>query len=168
MQGLTEVPTTLDLKDPAIRRLLVQMRETIVALRASQSPLPAPSNFKVTALAFANLVEWSRVTNADYYEVMWNSVATLKTATIQAVGDSQRWVDNVGQVGISRTYWVRARRYTGASSTPAGPKVGVTLASNAGVNPTQPPPPGHIQISDAATGHIVYIPISGAGRAHIL
>lgn len=161
-RGIGEVPTVLKIDDPQLRTLLVNMREQLVNLRASQSPLPVPTNPKVTPIAFANLIEWTRVTNADYYEVLWNATPELKTATVQAVGDSQRWVDNVGQVGVKRYYWVRARRYTGSRSAETQSLSGITLASAAGVNPLPPPPPGHIQVLDAGTGRkIYYIPVTG-------
>src|SRR5881394_1761958 len=108
------------------------MRSTIIQLRASQAPIQAPTNFAGTALAFAVLLQWTRVVNADYYEVLWNTRPDATTATVQGVGDSQRWVDNIGQVGVTRSYWVRARKFTGAISKMSGPQTITTLASNAG------------------------------------
>src|SRR5258706_7516581 len=96
-RGIREVPTTIDPKDPQLRQLLVDLREQVITLRKAQAPLQSPTNFKVTPIAFANLIEWTRVTGADYYEILWNTVAQLKTATIQGVADSQRWADNVGK-----------------------------------------------------------------------
>jgi hypothetical protein len=169
MRGITEVPIKLNVNDSQLRRLLVDLREQVVELRKAQAPLAQPTNLKGTALAFAALIEWTRVTNADYYEVLWNSSGTLKTAVVQAVGDSQRWIDNVGQTAIKRYYWVRARRYNGASSLPAGAVIVTTLAAAAGVAPTAPPPAGHIQITNQATGHIVYLPVAGSsGRLNSL
>lgn len=155
-RGLPEVPMKLDVNDPMVRRLLVEMRQTIVQLRAAQAPLPVPSNFKVTALAFGALLQWTRVVGADYYEILWNTTADAKAANVHGVGDSAEWVDHVGQVGTKRFYWVRSRKFTGGASTLVGPLSATTLASNAGVAPPTPPPPGQIVVVDLKTGHQVY------------
>jgi hypothetical protein len=161
-EGISDVPVDIDPKDPMFRRLLISLRNTVVQLRSAQAPMAAPSNFRGTALAFAALIEWTRITNADYYEILWNTTANLKTATVQGVGDSQRWVDNVGKDAITRYYWVRARRFSGAKSTETGPAVVTTLAAATGTAPKQPPVPGHIQVTDQRTGHIVYyMPVTG-------
>jgi len=144
--------------DKPLHDFLVDLRETVVQLRATQAPLPVPTNFRGTALAFAALLEWTRVQGADYYEILWNSTPTLITATVQGVADSQRWIDNVGQTGIKRFYWVRARKFTGAKSAEAGSVAVTTLAAAAGVAPVAPPPPGHVIVTDSTSGHIVYVP----------
>lgn len=157
---IPEVPRHLD---AATQDLLVAMRETIIQLRNTQAPLSSPTNFKVTPLAFANLLQWTRVINANYYEVLWNTTPNLATANVQGVGDSPSWVDHVGNAGITRYYWVRARKFTGAASVEAGALTGTTLASATGVTPPAPPPAGQIIVVDKSTGHqTYYIPIPGS------
>lgn len=152
----------IDPNDQGFRRLLVEMRQTVVQLRAAQAPLPTPTNFKVTALAFGALLQWTRVVGADYYEVLWNTTADAKAANVHGVGDSAEWVDHVGQVNIKRFYWLRARKFTGGASNLNGPLNATTLASNTGVAPPKPPPPGQIVVVDQKTGHqVYYVPFRG-------
>lgn len=163
-RGIPEVPIKIDPKDPGLRRLFVEMRETIVQLRALQAPLSVPTNFKVTPIAFGAYLQWTRVVGADYYEVLWNVTADATRANVQGVGDSAQYIDSVGQVGIKRFYWLRARKFTGAISNLAGPLNSTTLASNVGINPPTPPPPGQIIVIDQKTGHQIYYVPLGADR----
>lgn len=163
-RGLLEVPIKLDPGDAQYRRLLVEMRESIVKLRATQAPLPTPSNFRATALPFGVLLQWTRVTGADYYEVLWNTSADATKANVQGVGDSAQYIDQVGQSGIKRFYWLRARKFTGAGSALNGPLSATTLVSTPGVTPPAPPPPGQIIVIDQQTGHQVYYVPFGSRR----
>lgn len=155
-RGLPEVPMKIDPNDQGFRRLLVEMRQTIVQLRAAQAPLAAPTNFKATALAFGAILQWTRTVNCDYYEVLWNTTPDATRANVHGVGDSAEWIDHIGQSGVKRFYWLRGRKYTGAASVLNGPLNITTLASNVGVAPPTPPPPGQIVVVDQKTGHQVY------------
>lgn len=137
-RGIPEVPLGLD---QGLRRHLQDMREVVIQLRESLAPPSVPSNLKVTAQAFSNLVQWTRSINADFFEVLWSSTPNLQQANIVNVGNSAQWVDQVGQSGIQRFYWVRARKNTGPRSLEIGPQSGTTLASGTGVTPPAPPPP---------------------------
>lgn len=158
-RGIPEVPLGLD---NDLRRLLVEMRETIIKLRSGQAPLPSPTNFKATSLAFGGLLQWTRVTGADYYEVLWSPTADATQANVKGVGDSAEYLDHIGQIGTKRFYWVRARKFTGGSSSLTGPLNITTLASNVGVPPPPPPPPGQIIVIDQKSGHqVYYVPFRG-------
>lgn len=137
-RGIPEVPMGLE---QGLRRHLQDMREVVIQLRENMAPPTVPSNLKVTAQAFSNLVQWTRSVNADFFEVLWGTTPNLQQANIVNVGNSAQWVDQVGNVGIQRFYWVRAAKNTGPRSLEAGPQSGTTLASNAGVTPPAPPPP---------------------------
>jgi len=137
-RGIREVPTHLDATTQAF---LSDLRENIVALRQQQAPPTTPSNLVVTPVAFGNLVQWTRPLNSDFSEVLWNTTANLQTAQIVPISDAAQWVDHIGQVGVTRFYWVRAARNNGTRSLIFGPKSGTSLASNVGVNPPPPPPP---------------------------
>lgn len=171
-RGIPEVPllkarTIVDQKGQShlvleysseLRRHLQDMREVVVQLRANQVPPTVPTNVKVTPEAFSNLVQWTRSVNADYYEVLWAPNSNIANAQVVNVGSSAQWTDNVGNSGVTRFYWVRARKNTGAVSNPSNPLSGTTLASNAGVTPPAPPPQSQNQVIDQRTGHIVQQP----------
>jgi len=150
-RGIPEVPTGGDIS-PELRRHLVDMRQTVLLLRAGQTPPGDPGNVRVTAQAFGNIVQWSRGQQADFHEVLWNTTPTIVNATVVNVGNSAQWTDNVGQMGVKRYYWVRSHKNTGPRSREIGPKDGTTLASNAGVAPPPPPPPGTHQVLNQRTG----------------
>lgn len=170
MEGIDEVPTMPlhQANQNNMRRLLTQFRNNILALRSSLAPINPPTNLKVTAQAFGAKIQWTREPNADGYEVLWNTTASLAGAHVLDVGNSAEWTDNVGQVGITRFYWIRAyRKASGVRSQEAGPKSATTLASGAGVAPPVPPPPSRILVIDQRTGQAVPYLIAagpGAGR----
>lgn len=141
-----------------LRRHLVDMREVVLNLRTQQVPPGPPLNVMVTPQAFANSVQWTRGQGADYHEVLWNTSATIVNANVVNVGNSAQWKDVVGQVGVKRWYWVRARKNTGGRSQEIGALAGTTLASNAGVTPPVPPPSGRNQVINSRTGGREYVP----------
>lgn len=150
--GIPEVPGHLDQQT---KDLLLALRTQVIKLRSSQSPLPVPTNFKVTPQAFGNLIQFTRVPVADFYEVLWSATPNFNGAQVIDIGNSAQWTDNVGQVNVTRYYVVRARLNTGARSLNTQVKSGTTLASATGVNPPPPPPPSKIIVIDATTGHAV-------------
>ncbi len=139
--------------DSNLRQFLDTMRTQVIKLRSTQSPLPTPTNVRVTPQSFANLIQWTRVPTADFYEVLWSATANVQQANIVDVGNSAQWTDNVGQSAIKRWYWVRARLNTGARSLNSPAVIGTTLASGTGVTPPIPPPPSKIIVIDTQTGN---------------
>jgi hypothetical protein len=133
---------------------LQDLRQVVVGLRESIVPPTVPTNLQVTAQAFANLVQWTRSINADFYEVLWSSTPNIGAAIIVNVGNSAQWTDPVGQSAITRFYWVRAGKNTGARSEEVGFKSATTLASGTGVTPPKPPPPSQNQALNQRTGRI--------------
>lgn len=138
--------------DPQHRRFLSDLREVVLSLREAQTVPPTPTNLTVTPEAFSNLVQWTRSTGADYSEVLWNTSPTLPGAIVVPVGNAQQWTDNVGQAGVKRWYWVRARKSNGAQSLETPPVAGTTLASGTAVPPPKTPPIGQQQRIDQRTG----------------
>jgi hypothetical protein len=160
VRGVREIPISVDSE---LRGFLQDLQEQVKSLRGPQTPLPQPSNFKVTSMAFGALLQWTRSVGADYYDVLWNSAPTASTANRVNVGSSAQWFDSIGQVGITRFYWVQPRRFLGAGGPLTPGLQAVTLASNVGTAPPTPPPPSKILVLDQQTGHI--LPYTYAGRA---
>ena len=161
IRGVREIPVGID-RD--LRDFLVDLQEQVKSLRGTQQPLAQPTNFKVTPMAFGNLLQWTRVTGAEYYEVLWSTTADNTKSNIVGVGDSAQWFDNIAQVGVKRFYWVRGRKYLGASSPLTPGFSGTTLASNVGTNPPTPPPASHILILDQQSGHVIPYRLVTGGR----
>jgi len=136
-RGIREVPQHLD---RTTRDFLSDLRENVLALRGQLTPPSAPSNLTVTPQSFGNLLQWTRPQNADFQEVLWNTVPNLQNAQVIPVGNAAQWQDNIGQSGITRYYWVRAAKYSGARSSATPPKSGTSLTSGTGVTPPTPPP----------------------------
>jgi len=154
-QKIPEVPMDPHIS-PQHRSWMVEVRKAIEQLRGQNAPPGLPSNLKVTPQSFGNLIQWSRGTNADYHEVLWNTVPTVTTAQVVPVSDAAQWVDNVGQSGVKRWYWVRGVKQVAlhavTRTVEVGPIAGTTLAAGTGVAPPTPPPSGVNQALNRRTG----------------
>ena len=163
---LPEVPGDFG-KNKAERDLLVEMRQAVIDLRGPQTPPTAPTNFKVTPMGFANLLQWTRGINADGTHVYWNSKASLAGAVQIDVGSSHQHLDYVGSAGVTRYYWIQSYdsqvQFHGSGSVEVGPVAGTTLASGTGVAVPTPPPPGQQQVTQGQTGQVIdrYQPARG-------
>lgn len=142
---------------PQHQQFLSDVREQLLQLRQRQAIPDAPTNVKATGQAFSNLVQWTRSGDADYYEVLHALTPALTDPHLQItdVGNSALWVDHIGNNGITKFYWVRARKRTGASSLEVGPASAITLIAATGVTPPPPPPPANILVTDQATGRVI-------------
>lgn len=154
-QKLPEVPMEPGISQQ-LRFLLQEMRKRIEGLQGQNAPPGLPSNLRVTPQSFGNLIQWSRGTNADFHEVLWNTVPTVTTAQVIPVQNAAQWQDNVGQSAVKRYYWVRAVKQTAlhavTRTVEVGPIAGTTLASGTGVAPPAPPPSGVNQALNTRTG----------------
>jgi len=173
IRGIREIPRYLGKDsngklipiDPDHAGFLQDVRELVLTLRSTQAAPPPPSNLKVTPQAFANTIQWTRSSDADYYELLWSSTPTLANSLIIDVGNSAEYTQYVGQVGIKRYYWIRAcKRSSSAKSVEVGPAAGTTLAAGTGVTPPTPPPPAQIIVVNSATGQNVPITLSESRR----
>ena len=170
-RGIPEVP--LDPTNPKsaeeVRQFLVNLRQTVVDLRGPKHTPTAPSNFKVTPMAFANLLQWTSGVDADGTNVFWNSKPTLSGAVQVDVGGSQQHVDYVGNSGVTRYYWIQSydahSQFHSSVSIEVGPLSGATLASGTGVNVPPPPPSGQQQVMQTTTGQTVSKTQPGRGKA---
>jgi hypothetical protein len=168
---LPEVPTMRTIKitvngqsqtvsspiDPNELNLLTNMRQQVTQLTARLAIPDPPTNLKATAQAFANFIQFSRSGDADYYEITMALKPNLNdpSVVIKDIGNSNSYSDQIGNVGITKYYWVRARKMTGASSIQVGPVKATTLASATGSNQPNPPAAGNILVLDASTGTLL-------------
>lgn len=139
------------------QQFFTDIREQLIQLRQRQAIPDPPTNVKATGQPFQNLVQWTRSSDADYYEVLHSLTPALTDPHLQTndAGNSAQWQDHIGQSGIKKFYWVRARKRTGASSLEVGPASATTLVSTPGVTPPVPPPPSNILVTDQATGRVI-------------
>jgi hypothetical protein len=156
-RGVPEVPMLPDLH-PQVRRFLVDLRQSVLNLRPSQAPLLAPTNLTVTPQDRSNLILFTRSANADYFEILWNSTPNLNGAQVLNITTSNQYHDWIGQVGVARYYWVRARYFSNSQiiSPNVGPVSGTTLAVGTAVNFPNLPPPSQQQSRNLPHGYYGY------------
>lgn len=155
IQKLPEVPLDKSVSAQT-RNFLVEVRKAVEGLRGTTATPGLPSNLRVTAQSFGNLIQWSRGTGADYHEVLWNTLPTVINSTVVPVQNGAQWSDNVGQSNVKRYYWVRAVKQVALHAVTrtieVGPIAGTTLASGTGATPKTPPPSGVNQALNRRTG----------------
>lgn len=135
------------------RRMMQDVRQQTLSIRSVQAPPAQPTNLKVTAQAFGNLLQWTRSGDADGYDVFVSTTPDSTSAQIMDVGNTATYLDHVGNSGIKHWYWVRAtKRNNGLKSGIVGGLSATTLASNMGVTPPTPPAPSVTQAVDLKTG----------------
>lgn len=159
-RGISEVPGNLN--NPALSQHLQDLRQTVLQLRGAQTPPRPVTNLKGTAMPGASLIQWT-ATDADYYELAWNTTPSQKGAQVVESGIGSQYQDNVGDAGVTRWYWVRGRKNTGSLSPWSGPVQVTTAPLGVGVSTPTPPPVGDQIVKDATTGFPVRRgPLTGA------
>ena len=101
----------------------------------------APGNFQAVAGNQVVNLSWNASAGADGYALYANATDTFGTATLLASGITDlSVVDNSGQVGERRYYWIVASNEVGDSnpSTSAYARPYVTLANSTSTNLTTP------------------------------
>lgn len=153
-RGIPEVPMDVT-KPEEMRRFLVEIRQTVVALRGTQQPPQTPTNFKATPTGFGVLLQWTPGLHADGTEVLWNSTPTLSGAVIIDAGSSTQHMDYVSNT-TQRFYWIRSYdAHSPLRSVEAGPLAATPLAAGSSVATPTPPPIGQQTVIDSTTGHPV-------------
>lgn len=158
-RGIPEVPVDITSKEQ-LRQFLSDLRETVVGLRGTTQLPSSPTNFKVTPMAFANLLQWTNGDNADGVDVLWSATPDISTATQIDVGLSNQHLDYVGADAVKRYYWIRsydksAPAGTISTSLVVGPIAGTTLASGTATATPTPPPAGTQLVKHPITGYNV-------------
>lgn len=151
-RGIGEAPLDGSMT-PLQRRVYQDMRQQIISTRGSQSPPAVPTNLVVTPQAFSNLLQFTRAFDADKYEVRHSKSGNPNDAStvIVDIGSTNQWVDQVGNTGIAKTYWVRSVKNNGVVSQWSAPASGTTLTSGTGVTPPTPPASGQGIVLDQQT-----------------
>jgi hypothetical protein len=152
-RGIGEIPFGTGMS-AITRQMMVSNRAVSLKNQKAQAPPSPPSNLKVTAQPFGNLVQWTRSADADSQELLIGATPSTAAATIINVGNTCKYVDNIGQSGITHFYWVRSVKTSGQRSTEIGYVTGTSLASNMGVTPPIAPPPAQVQVFNSQLGRI--------------
>lgn len=135
------------------------LRNNVIKILPSRIPPRQISNLKVTPVAGGNYIQFSK-SDGDNYAVYVNTTANFDTAAARDVGQSPTYVDNVGDGGKTRYYWVVAKKSGQPDSQPFGPVSGTTLAL--GTSATVPtPPPASDSPSSSIDGNIRYGTVRG-------
>lgn len=161
--GIPEVPSSFSVAE---RLFLSHLRNNVIQLLPSRVPPRAPTNLKVTPVAGGNYIQFTK-SDGDDYVVYAGSTGELAKATPNDVKLSSAYVDNIGQGGVARFYWVKAKKQGQPDSDILGPVSGVTLALNV---PTvvPPAPPLSDSPSNDIEGNIRYGSVFGGQQYNIL
>lgn len=167
-RGIGEAPLDGSMT-PLQRRVYQDMRQQLISLRGTQAPPALAKNIVVTPQAFSNLLQFTRAFDADRYEVRHSQSANPNdpSTVIVDIGSTNQWVDQVGNTGITKTYWIRSVKNNGVMSQWSAPFSGQTLASGTGVTPPTPPPSGQGIVVDQQTGQKVPTDLGSNNRADI-
>lgn len=150
--------------DPQLARLLQEMRYDLTTLKPNRIPPSEPTNLTVVPLAAGNQVTFTRSDDALGYVLRFGAGSTWNPSTDYQVdlGDSNVYNDHTGSAGVTRYYWVLAKK-ADLYSKPVGPVAGTSLAIGTPVVIPTPPPSGIIRRSDETGGGDALAP-RGSGR----
>lgn len=161
MPNIPNIPLTLTVdKDgsikewPTIRRVLTELHKSVTTIKKSQVTARPPTNIRCTPTAGGFLVEFTR-SDGDGYSLYWSPSKSQAVAQPVDLGTNNRYEDKIGAAGVSRYYWVKARRNNGTDSILVGPVTGVTLALASSVTLPVPPAPSETIYIDQETGQPV-------------
>ena len=165
-KGIGEVPMELGkcthcgasvAMSDGMRSFLTQVKQGADNLQRAKGPLNTPTNVQVTPQAFSNMIQFTRPPQSDFFEILWNTTPNLSGAQIAGTSTSNQYVDYVGQAGVKRFYWVRARNYQGGKSIESTPIAATTLAAGTSVPFPHPPPAGQVQAVYVTKGRLIYV-----------
>ena len=135
VHGIPEVP--LSNSWPAVRRFLSELRNATLRLEKSRTPPKPVTNLAATAQPGGAVIQFTRP-DADFYVLFRSLTASLDDGVGIPIGNVARFVDKVGESGITVTYWVEAWKGS-ARSELAGPVSATTLAlTTEAAQPTAP------------------------------
>lgn len=144
--------------DGALRRHLISMMDAVKRLQGQIAVSAIPPTFTVTPKAGGNKLNWTR-SDATTYTVYWATTPDFDKSNSVDVGQSAEWTDEVGQVAVTRWYWVRGKT-NGVLGILSDAQSGTTLALNVAI--TAPTPPGGS--NNAAIDQTTGLAIDGSYR----
>lgn len=151
---IREIPLNFDW--PEVRRLLQDLRRTVLD---SATPPIGVTNLRATGKAYSILVQWT-VDDADKWYLWASDTPNISEAVLIDVGNSNQWVDDVGQTGKKRYYWMVSQKGANLLNT-VGPVNATSVDFNVPV-PTPDPPPAQ---DDGGTDYTTdRLPRQGGGR----
>jgi hypothetical protein len=143
-RALPEVPAHLD---SATRIFLTQMRNAVIDMQKGATPPDAVTNLRAIPIAGGVIIQFTRPLNADSYTLYWNKLPEIGSATPVDIGAAAQYQDNIGDGGVRRYYFIKAKR-SGMESLPAGPVTATSLALNTPAVVPDPPPPSTNLVTD--------------------
>lgn len=161
MAGIPEIPIQNDW--PGLRRALSEMRNVLRGQQASQNnPVAAASsianvparpitNLRITPVAGGNVVDFTR-SDGDTYTLYWSTSKDFALAVTVELGQSNTYNDNLGSGGVTRYYWIRARRQNGQDSSLVGPVAGMALTLGSATTLPKPLPATDFPAMDRSRG----------------
>lgn len=152
--GIMDVPASI--RDPQLRRFLMDMRNAVVTMQASLTVPRDISNLRVTPVAGGNVIDFTR-SDADQYLLYWSTTPKLGDAQTVDMGVSSSHHHNYARDGVKIYYWVRAVKKSGVASEFVGPKSGTTLALNVNTTLPTPPPGSDDPVVDETDGRVDYL-----------
>ncbi len=157
MNGLANVK----IPEPPPGEFFRIVRNVLVQVVAALVPPGMVTNFRVTALAGANQVDFTR-SDGDSYVLYWNTTASINGAVRIDLGNANKYVDSVGDGSITRFYSVKPKK--GTVSGPLSSWLSqTTLALGTAVTPPEPPPATDIPFTDSETDAVEVPYTSGGG-----
>jgi len=132
---IREVPKNID---GGLYKFLVDMRNSVLRMSASVVPPGAVTNLTATGKAGGAIIEFTR-SDADSYTIIRNTSKSLDGSTQIEIGNSNRYVDDVGASSQTIYYWVRTKKGAIEGYT-AGPVSAITLGLATEITPGEPPP----------------------------
>ena len=146
---LPPVPSNID---PNLKRFLTALRTHVLSESPSIIPPEAVSNLAATAKAGGVIIQFTR-SDAESYILMRNTSKVIDGAIRFDIGNSNRFVDDIGASGITAYYWVKGKkgRIEGAV---AGPVSATTLDLDTAITPPSVPPGSRYPARAVETGHV--------------
>lgn len=133
----------------------------IINLEAELIPPSRVSNFRVTPVSGANIIDFTR-SDGDNYILYINTTAASDKAVRVELGQANRYTDNVGEAGVKKWYAVKAKkgRLEGLLSDW---KSGTTLPLGSGIAAPDPPPSTETPFTDQQNDSLEVGVPSGTG-----